>query len=71
VVVVATMLGGLGRPIGALVAAVVVMMIQNAWSLWFPPQWSPAVAFGVLFLYLAGQPALRIVRESMTARRLA
>lgn len=71
VVVVATMLGGLGRPVGALVAAIAVMMIQNAWSLWFPPQWSPAVAFGVLFLVLAAQPATRLVRESLTARRLA
>lgn len=71
VVVVATMLGGLGRPLGALIAAIAVGMIQNAWSLWFPPQWSPAVVFGVLFLFLAAQPALRMVRDANGARRLA
>lgn len=71
VVVVATMLGGLGRPLGALVAAVVLMMIQNAWSLWFPPQWAPAVTFGVLFLFLAAQPITRFVSETTASRRLA
>lgn len=69
VVIVATLLGGLGRPLGALIAAVVLMMVQNAWSLWFPPQWSPAVTFGLLFLYLAIQPLIRIVRERLELRR--
>lgn len=71
IVVVATMLGGLGRPLGGLIAAVVLMMIQNAWSLYFPPQWAPAVTFGVLFLFLAGQPITRNVREMTVSRRLA
>ncbi|WGX96331.1 branched-chain amino acid ABC transporter permease [Nocardioides sp. L-11A] len=71
IVVVATMLGGLGRPLGALVAAVVLMMIQNAWSLWFPPQWAPAVTFGVLFLFLALQPLTRVARERITSGRTA
>ncbi len=66
VVVVACLLGGLGRPLGALVAAVVLMMIQNAWSLWFPPQWSPAVTFGLLFAFLALQPLGRLVRERLS-----
>lgn len=65
IVVVAALLGGLGRPIGAFVAAVVLMMVQNAWSLWFPPKWSPAVSFGLLFLYLALQPLVRMIRERM------
>jgi branched-chain amino acid transport system permease protein len=71
VVVVATLLGGLGRPIGALVAAVMIMMVQNAWSLWFSPQWSPTVVFGVFFVFLATQPGLRLARESLTVRRIA
>lgn len=66
VVVVASLLGGLGRPIGALVAAVVLMMVQNAWSLWFPPQWSPAVTFGLLFLFLALQPLTHAVRDRLS-----
>ncbi|GAA1318250.1 branched-chain amino acid ABC transporter permease [Leucobacter albus] len=69
VVIVATLLGGLGRPLGALIAAIVLMMVQNAWSLWFPPQWSPAVAFGLLFIYLALTPIIRIVRERVELRR--
>jgi len=71
VVVVACLLGGLGRPLGALIAAVVLMMIQNAWSLWFPPQWAAAVTYGVLFLYLAAQPVTRMVRERLPVRSLA
>ncbi len=66
-VVVATLLGGLGRPLGALFAAIVLMMIQNAWSLWFPPQWSPAVTFGLLFAFLALQPLARLVRERLSS----
>ncbi|KIP53827.1 hypothetical protein SD72_01220 [Leucobacter komagatae] len=69
VVIVATLLGGLGRPLGALIAAIILMMVQNAWSLWFPPQWSPAVAFGLLFIYLALQPIVRITRERLELRR--
>lgn len=67
VVVVASLLGGLGRPLGALIAAIVLMMIQNAWSLWFPPQWAPAVTFGLLFAFLAFQPLMRMVRERFTS----
>lgn len=65
VVVVASLLGGLGRPLGALIAAVVLMMVQNAWSLWFPPQWAPAITYGVLFLVLVFQPVSRVVRERL------
>ncbi|WP_256839849.1 branched-chain amino acid ABC transporter permease [Ornithinimicrobium faecis] len=66
IVVVSSLLGGLGRPVGALIAAVVLMMIQNAWSLWFPPEWAPAVTYGLLFGYLAFQPIARYVRERLT-----
>lgn len=68
IVVVSALLGGLGRPVGALVAAVVLMMIQNVWSLFFSPSWAPAIAFGVLGLYLALAPATELVRTQM--RRL-
>lgn len=66
VVVVASLLGGLGKPVGALIAAIVLMMIQNAWSLWFPPEWAPAVTYGLLFGYLAFQPLARAVRERIS-----
>ncbi|GLZ08409.1 branched-chain amino acid ABC transporter permease [Actinomadura sp. NBRC 104412] len=66
-VVVAVLLGGLGRPLGALIAAIVLGMIQNAWSLYFPPEWSPAVTFGLLFAFLALQPLARLFRERMTS----
>jgi len=71
IVIVAALLGGLGRPWGALIAAVVLMMVQNAWSLWFPPQWSPAVSFGLLFLYLAAQPLIEAVRNRVKPRSAA
>lgn len=58
VVVVATLLGGLGRPGGALVAAVALMVVQNVWSLYLQPSWAPVIAFGVLFVFLAVQPVL-------------
>ena len=66
-VVVAVLLGGLGRPLGALIAAILLMMVQNAWSLWFPPEWSPAVTFGLLFAFLALQPLARLFRERMSS----
>lgn len=71
VVVVAALLGGLGRPLGALVAAVVLMMIQNAWSLWFPTQWAPAVTFGLLFAFLTLQPLARVLRERLSPRSVS
>lgn len=67
IVVVATLLGGLGRPLGALFAAIVLMVVQNAWSLWFPPQWAPAVTFGLLFAFLALQPLARLAKERLTS----
>lgn len=67
IVVVATLLGGLGRPLGALVAAIALMVITNAWSLWFPPQWAPAVTFGMLFAFLAVQPLVRMARERFSS----
>ena len=40
---------------------------QNAWSLWFPPEWSPAVTFGLLFAFLALQPLARLFRERLSS----
>ncbi|MFW6090720.1 MAG: branched-chain amino acid ABC transporter permease [Actinomycetota bacterium] len=62
VVVVAALLGGLGRPVGALVAAIALMVIQNIWSLYLQPSWAPVIAFGILFVYLAVQPAITSLR---------
>lgn len=67
-VVVATLLGGLGRPLGALLAAIALMVIQNVWSLYLPPSWAPVTAFVILFLFLALQPALASLR---TRRQVA
>lgn len=63
IVVVSCLLGGLGRPIGALVVAILLMMVQNAWSLYLTPTWAPAIAFGVLFLYLAIRPLVQAGRS--------
>lgn len=76
IVVVSCLLGGLGRPVGALVAAVVLMMVQNAWSLYLSPTWAPAIAYGVLFAYLGVSPLLkaggtRLAAARRTAPRLA
>lgn len=71
IVVVSCLLGGLGRPLGALVAAVVLMMVQNAWSLYFSPTWAPAIAYGVLFAYLAASPLGRALRTRAAERDTA
>lgn len=69
IVVVSCLLGGLGRPVGALVAAVVLMMVQNAWSLYLSPTWAPAIAYGVLFAYLALAPLGRAAATRLRAAR--
>lgn len=65
VVVVATLLGGLGSPLGGLVAAVALLVVQNIWSLYFQPSWAPLIAFSLLFVFLGLQPVL----ISLRARR--
>jgi branched-chain amino acid transport system permease protein len=69
IVVVSCLLGGLGRPVGALLAAVVLMMVQNAWSLYLSPTWAPAIAYGVLFAYLAANPLFQAVGTRLATRR--
>ncbi|WP_369138067.1 branched-chain amino acid ABC transporter permease [Modestobacter versicolor] len=71
IVVVSCLLGGLGRPVGALLAAVLLMMVQNAWSLYLSPTWAPAIAYGVLFAYLGAAPLFRAVSTRMAATRPA
>lgn len=71
IVVVSCLLGGLGRPVGALVAAVVLMMVQNAWSLYLSPTWAPAIAYGVLFAYLGLSPLLSAAGTRLAATRPA
>ncbi len=58
VVVVSSLLGGLGRPLGALIAAVFLMIVQNLWALFYSPSWAPVIAFSFLLLYLVLQPLL-------------
>jgi len=54
--VVATIVGGIGRPAGALLGAVLIAAAQQI-SIWYlPSQWKDAVAFGVLFLALVLRP---------------
>lgn len=71
IVFVACLLGGLGRPLSALLVAVLVLMIQNVWSLYLSPSWSPAIAYGVLFLYLALEPVVRAGRLRIAMGRTA
>lgn len=68
IVVVSCLLGGLGKPLGALIVAIVLLMIQNAWSLYLPPTWAPAIAYGVLFVYLAAEPLVRAARARLARR---
>ena len=56
VVVAAVILGGLGNPIGALVAASLLIMIQNVWSVRMQPSWAPLIAFSLFIVYLIVQP---------------
>jgi branched-chain amino acid transport system permease protein len=49
-------LGGLGNPIGALVAGVVLGLAESFSILWITFSLSPAVAFVLLFLVLILRP---------------
>ena len=54
--VVATIVGGIGRPAGALLGATLTAAAQQL-SIWYlASQWKDAVAFGVLFLLLVLRP---------------
>ena len=50
-------LGGLGSMPGALIAAMLLGVVESLTSTYYGPSWSPAVAFGFLLLTLAFRPA--------------
>jgi branched-chain amino acid transport system permease protein len=50
-------LGGLGSLPGALIAAMLLGIIESLTSTFYGPSWAPAVAFGLLLLTLALRPA--------------
>jgi len=56
VVVAAVILGGLGNPIGAIIAACALLTIQNIWSVKMQPSWAPLISFGLFIFYLIVQP---------------
>jgi len=50
-------LGGLGSMPGALIAAVMLGVVESLTATFYGPSWAPAVAFGFLLLTLAFRPA--------------
>jgi branched-chain amino acid transport system permease protein len=50
-------LGGLGSMPGALIAAMLLGVVESLTSTFYGPSWAPAVAFGFLLLTLAFRPA--------------
>ena len=50
-------LGGLGSMPGALIAAMLLGVVESLTSTFYGPSWAPAVAFGLLLLTLAFRPA--------------
>lgn len=50
-------LGGLGSMPGALIAAVLLGVVESLTATFYGPSWAPAVAFGFLLLTLAFRPA--------------
>jgi branched-chain amino acid transport system permease protein len=50
-------LGGLGSLPGAVVAAMLVGIVESLTSTFYGPSWAPAVSFGLLLLTLAVRPA--------------
>ena len=50
-------LGGLGSMPGALIAAMLLGVVESLTSTFYGPSWAPAVAFGFLLLTLAFWPA--------------
>ena len=56
IVVAAVIIGGLGKPLGALIAASALSMVENIWSVTQPPAWAPLISFSILVLVLFIQP---------------
>jgi branched-chain amino acid transport system permease protein len=50
-------LGGLGSLPGALIAAMLIGVVESLTSTFYGPSWAPAVSFGFLLLTLAVRPA--------------
>jgi branched-chain amino acid transport system permease protein len=50
-------LGGLGSLPGALIAALLLGVIESMTATFFGPSWAPAVSFGILLLTLAVRPS--------------
>jgi branched-chain amino acid transport system permease protein len=50
-------LGGMGSMPGAVVAAMLVGIVESLTSTFYGPSWAPAVSFGFLLLTLAVRPA--------------
>jgi branched-chain amino acid transport system permease protein len=68
-------LAGLSRgPIGFLIAGLFVGVVQNVVAIWLAADWTPAVTFGILFVFVAllpytrdRRPQLKWVRRSSRA----
>lgn len=57
-VVAAVILGGLGNPIGAIVAASGLVLVEGVWSLYQQPSLAPLISFSILIAVLILQPAV-------------
>lgn len=69
-VVAAVILGGLGNPLGAIVAASGLSVIENIWSVKNAPSMAPLISFSVLILVLIVQPG-SLWRQYREGRKLA
>ncbi len=69
-VVAAVILGGLGNPVGAVIAACGLNAVEALWSAFLPPSMAPLVSFSVLIAVLFIQPGA-LYRGWQQRRRLA
>ena len=53
----ATIVGGIGSIGGTMIAALIFGLAENLALLWFEPQWSEAVTFGILFATIILRPS--------------
>ncbi len=68
-VVAAVILGGLGNPIGAILAACGLSFIENMWSIENQPSLAPLISFSLLIFFLIVQPGLLWKRWRERRRR--
>ena len=59
-VVAAVILGGLGNPLGALVAATGLVTVEGIWSIYRQPALAPLISFSILVAVLIIQPGMRL-----------